>query len=220
MTSGVQRGGEQEENEGENDETAEEQVRGIIERARETGSEDIDMYERLVLTLASRVDDLEDHVEKKTRQARRSNNRGIADMKDRMDNVESKMDLLNAKKNINVDVASELSVMELRLLQGHEFRRVDERRAATLAKNYLDWAGGSVAGAKLKAKDARKFLSDAEGIDLDPKLAHRAIDELVKQSGDKFIVQLEHNEKVLKLPKDTIWCPTEEHLLKASGEDI
>lgn len=220
MTSGVSKGGEQIDNEGENEETAEEQVRGIIQRAREDGSEDTDMYERLVLTLASRVDDLEDHVDEKTSRARRTNNLGIANINERMDEVESKMDLLDAKKNINVDIASELSVMEMRLLQGHEFRRVDERRAATLAKNYLDWAGGSVAGAKLKAKDARKFLSDAEDVNLDPKLAHRAIDELVKQSAGKFIVRLEHGEKVLKLPKDTIWCPTEAKLLKASGEDI
>ncbi|WP_424015019.1 hypothetical protein ACOZ35_03150 [Halorubrum xinjiangense] len=62
-TSGVRSRGEQGENEGENEETAEEQVRGIIQRARDTGSEDIDMYERLVLTLAARVDDLADQVE-------------------------------------------------------------------------------------------------------------------------------------------------------------
>jgi hypothetical protein len=202
------------------DTTAEDEVRGIIERARENDSEDIDMYERLVLSLASRVDDLEELVEKKTSSVRSTNKLGIKRMNERMDEVENKMDLLNTKKNINIDVASELSVMEMRLLQGHEFRRVDERRAATLALNYLDWASGSVGGSKLKAKEARKFLSDDEGVDLDPKLAHRAIDELVKQSGGKFFTAVEHGQKVLKLPKDTIWCPTEEKLLKASGEDI
>lgn len=202
------------------DETTEEEVRGIIERARENESEDIDMYERLVLTLAARVDDLEEFVEKETSRVRSNNNSGIRRMNERMDEVENKMDLLNTKKNINIDVASELSVMEMRLLQGHEFRRVDEKRAATLALNYLDWADGGLAGAKLKAKDARKFLSNEENVDLDPTLAHRAIDELVKQSGDKFIVEKERGEKVLKLPKGTVWCPTEEKLLKASGKDI
>jgi hypothetical protein len=199
------------------DETTEEEVRGIIERARENGSEDIDMYERLVLTLAARVDDLEEFIEKETSRARSTNNYGIKRMNERMDEVESKMELLNAKKNLDLDVASELSVIELRLLQGHEFRRVDEQRAATLAVHYQDWATGERAGWKLSAKNANKFLSNEEDKKLDPTLAHRAIDELVEQAGGKLYVRKERGEKVLKMEAGTIWCPTEEDLVEASN---
>lgn len=201
------------------DETTEEEVRGIIERARENESEDIDMYERLVLTLAARVDDLEEFVEKETSSVRSTNNTGIRRMNERMDEVESQMELLNAKKSLNLDVASELSVMELRLLQGHEFRRVDEQRAATLAVHYRDWATSGSAGWKLTATDANRFLSNEENKKLDPTLAHRAVDELVEQAEDKFYIRKERGEKLLKMEAGTIWCPTEEDLLKASNSN-
>lgn len=200
--------------------TTEDEVRGIINRARANESEDIDMYERLVLMLAARVDDIEENVDEAVERARRANTHGIRRANKRMDEVEKKVELLNAKKNLNIDVASELSVIELRLLQGHEFRRVNEQRAATLAIRWFDWATGGVSGSKLKATEAKKFLSMEEGIDLDPTLAHRAMEELEKQADGKFSLQKVRGEKVLQMPKNTIWCPTEEKLLKASGEDI
>lgn len=199
------------------DVTTEDEVRGIIQRARQNGSEDMDMYERLVLMLAQRVDRLEDVTISETERVKRSNSNGLNRVHTRMDEVEAKIELLSAKKNLNLDMASELSVMELRLLQGHEFRRVDERRAAILAKNIRTWANeGTTAGVDLSAKQAGILLNEHEGVDLHPKVVHRAMEELAKQSGGKIRLVKKRGQKFLRIDHDEIWCPTEKELINAS----